>query len=125
MTVAVHPIVIEQDEDGVYIATVPSLPGCVSQGTTREEAEAAVADAIAGYLASAANPYVPLCAPSRWKMRLWRWWWRFFGRPRPEPTEQAFMVGGVIHVRPETLVKICAGTHVIGRMDPVPWRQTS
>lgn len=51
--IAVHPIVIEQDEDGVYIATVPSLPGCVSQGTTREEAEANVADAIAGYLASA------------------------------------------------------------------------
>ena len=30
--------VIEQDEDGVYLAEVPALPGCISQGQTREEA---------------------------------------------------------------------------------------
>jgi predicted RNase H-like HicB family nuclease len=29
---------IYRDEDGVWIAEVPSLPGCVSQGATREEA---------------------------------------------------------------------------------------
>ena len=31
---------IFQDEDGVYIAECPAIPGCVSQGETEEEAEA-------------------------------------------------------------------------------------
>ncbi len=31
-------VLIEQDEDGMFIAQVPSLPGCVSQGKTRDEA---------------------------------------------------------------------------------------
>jgi predicted RNase H-like HicB family nuclease len=30
--------VVEQDEDGVYIATIPALPGVVEQGDTEEEA---------------------------------------------------------------------------------------
>jgi antitoxin HicB len=42
----------EQDEDGQFVTTCPSIPGCVSQGTTREEARANIADAISGYLAS-------------------------------------------------------------------------
>lgn len=33
-----YTVVIEQDEDGVYIATIPSLPGVVEQGETEEEA---------------------------------------------------------------------------------------
>lgn len=45
-------VVIEKDEDGVFIATVPQLPGCVSDGKTRKEALANVKDAIAGYLES-------------------------------------------------------------------------
>ena len=45
-------LMIEQDEDGVFIAEVPSLPGCVSQGHTRGEAIASIKDAIAGYLSS-------------------------------------------------------------------------
>jgi len=45
-------IQIEPDEDGVFIATVPSLPGCISQGATRDEALANVREAIAGYLES-------------------------------------------------------------------------
>jgi len=31
-------VLIEQDEDGIFVAEVPTLPGCVSQGTTRAEA---------------------------------------------------------------------------------------
>jgi len=34
------------DEDGVYIAECPSIPGCVSQGATQEEAEANIQEAI-------------------------------------------------------------------------------
>jgi len=45
-------IIIEQDEDGNYIAQCPTLPGCISQGKTREEALINIKDAIYGYLAS-------------------------------------------------------------------------
>ena len=49
---AQYRVLIEQDEDGVFVAEVPSLPGCVSQGCTRSEAVANIKDAIAGYLSS-------------------------------------------------------------------------
>ena len=42
---------IYQDEDGVYIAECPSIPGCVSQGQTEAEAESNIADAIRECLA--------------------------------------------------------------------------
>jgi predicted RNase H-like HicB family nuclease len=45
-------VMIQRDEDGVYVAEVPSLPGCVSQGTTRPEALDNVREAIALYLES-------------------------------------------------------------------------
>jgi predicted RNase H-like HicB family nuclease len=45
-------VVIVQDEDGTFVAEVPSLPGCVSQGTSRSEALANVREAIEGYLES-------------------------------------------------------------------------
>lgn len=47
-----YRVLIEQDEDGVYVAEVPSLPGCISQGQTREEAVENVREAIAAYLES-------------------------------------------------------------------------
>jgi predicted RNase H-like HicB family nuclease len=39
-------IVVERDEDGVYIASCPALQGCYSQGTTYEEAVENLKDAI-------------------------------------------------------------------------------
>lgn len=45
-------VLVEQDEDGVFVATCPTLPGCVSQDATRAQALAGAQDAIAGYLAS-------------------------------------------------------------------------
>jgi len=47
-----YRVFIEQDEDNVYVATVPSLPGCVSQGKTRSEALENIKEAITGYLES-------------------------------------------------------------------------
>jgi len=44
--------IIKRDEDGIFIAKVPALPGCVSQGRTREEAVANIKKAIATYLKS-------------------------------------------------------------------------
>lgn len=43
---------IEPDEDGIFVAECPTLPGCISQGETREAAVRNIKDAIAGYLAS-------------------------------------------------------------------------
>ena len=45
-------ILIEPEEDGVFVASCPSLPGCHSQGGTRAEALANVQEAIQGYLDS-------------------------------------------------------------------------
>ena len=43
---------IEEDEDGAFVATCPTLPGCVSQGRTRDEARRNIIEAIEGYLES-------------------------------------------------------------------------
>ena len=43
-------VVVEQDEDGVFVASVPSLPGCHSQGKTRAEAMANIREAMAVYI---------------------------------------------------------------------------
>ena len=47
-----YRILIERDEDGAFIAECPSLPGCVSQGSSRKEALENIRDAIKGYLES-------------------------------------------------------------------------
>jgi predicted RNase H-like HicB family nuclease len=43
---------IQQDEDGVFVAEVPSLPGCLSQGVSRSEAMENIREAILAYLES-------------------------------------------------------------------------
>jgi predicted RNase H-like HicB family nuclease len=45
-------VLIERDEDDIFIATVPSLPGCISDGATREEAVTNIREAISLYLES-------------------------------------------------------------------------
>lgn len=47
-----YRVLIDQDEDGAFVAEVPSLPGCVSQGSTREEALTGIREAIALYVES-------------------------------------------------------------------------
>lgn len=47
-----YRVLVEPEEDGGFVAEVPSLPGCVSQGKTRAEAVENVKEAIAGYLES-------------------------------------------------------------------------
>ncbi len=53
-------ITIYQDEDGVFVAECPSIPGCVSQGGTEQEAEANLRDAIRECLAVRAEQGLPL-----------------------------------------------------------------
>ena len=47
-----YRVLIEQDEDGMFVVEVPALPGCISQGHTREEALDNIQEAIAAYLES-------------------------------------------------------------------------
>jgi predicted RNase H-like HicB family nuclease len=43
-------VILYRGEDGYWVAEVPSLPGCISQGETREQALANIRDAIQGYI---------------------------------------------------------------------------
>ena len=47
-----YRVILDTDENGMYVAECPTLPGCVSQGKTRNEAIANVQDAIKGYIES-------------------------------------------------------------------------
>ncbi len=56
-------VLIEQDEDGIFVVECPNLPGCISQGKTRAEALANIRDAIEGYLASLDKHGEPIPPP--------------------------------------------------------------
>lgn len=58
-------ITITRDEDGVYIAECPAIPGCVSQGKTEAEAQANVQDAIKQCLEVRAEMGMPLTVLAR------------------------------------------------------------
>ena len=47
-----YRIIIEQDEDGIFVAEIPSLPGCISQGNSRVEVVANIKEAAEGYIES-------------------------------------------------------------------------
>ena len=45
-----YTVILQQESDGGFVATVPALPGCVSQGDTRGEALTNIQEAIEVYL---------------------------------------------------------------------------
>ena len=45
-------VILYRDEDGYWIVECPSLPGCVSQGETKEKALENIKEAIKGYIAA-------------------------------------------------------------------------
>jgi predicted RNase H-like HicB family nuclease len=53
-------IILSPGEDGFCIAECPSLPGCISQGQTRDEAIANIKEAIEGYIAALKEDGLPL-----------------------------------------------------------------
>ena len=53
-------IVIYPGEDGYWVAECPSLPGCVSQGKTREEAIVNAREAIQGYITALEDDDLPV-----------------------------------------------------------------
>ena len=58
-----YRVILERDEDGIVVAEVPSLPGCISQGNTRAEALVNVKEAIAVYLDSLKDHNEPVPPP--------------------------------------------------------------
>lgn len=58
-------ITIDRDEDGVWIVECPAIPGCVSQGATRDEAMRNIEEAIAACLAVRAEQGLPLTIETR------------------------------------------------------------
>ena len=58
-----YRVVIQPDEDGVFVAECPALPGCISQGKSRAEALDNIKDAIDGYLASLKKHGEPVPPP--------------------------------------------------------------
>ena len=58
-------VTISQDEDGVFVAECPAIPGCVSQGKTEEEAEKNTREAIRECLEVRAELGLPLTIATR------------------------------------------------------------
>jgi predicted RNase H-like HicB family nuclease len=58
-------VTIDRDEDGVWIVECPSIPGCVSQGNTKEEALENIKEAIALCLEVRAEQGLPLTIETR------------------------------------------------------------
>ncbi len=55
-----YKVILERDEEeGCYVAAVPALPGCHTQGKTREETLERVREAIQGYLESLQKDGIP------------------------------------------------------------------
>lgn len=57
-------VLLEKDEDGFIVATVPSLPGCISQGKTEAEVLANIREAIDLHVSSLAEEGLPLKIPA-------------------------------------------------------------
>ncbi len=53
-------VIIYPGEDGYWVAQCPSLPGCISQGRTKEEAVANIKEAIHGYIAALKEDGLPV-----------------------------------------------------------------
>ncbi|MDP2884539.1 MAG: type II toxin-antitoxin system HicB family antitoxin [Ignavibacteria bacterium] len=62
-------VVLYPGEDGFWVAECPSLPGCVSQGETREKAIANIREAIEAYVAALQDDHLPV-PPERFEALL-------------------------------------------------------
>ena len=58
-------VTLDRDEDGIWVAECPSIPGCVSQGETREEALSNVREAIVLCLEVRSERGMPLTVETR------------------------------------------------------------
>ena len=56
----IFSVTIDRDEDGVFVVECPAIPGCVSQGKSKEEAVENIKDAIKSCLEVRAEKGMPL-----------------------------------------------------------------
>jgi predicted RNase H-like HicB family nuclease len=55
-----YTVVLEREPDGGYVASVPALPGCITQGDTRGEALTNVREAIELYIGDCRDAGEPI-----------------------------------------------------------------
>lgn len=53
-------VVLSRGEDGYWVAEVPSLPGCISQGQSKSDAVANIREAIEGWIETASSHGRPI-----------------------------------------------------------------
>ena len=58
-------VTIDRDEDGVWVVQCPAIPGCISQGNTKDEALANIREAIAFCIEVRAEQGLPLTVETR------------------------------------------------------------
>ena len=58
-------VTLDRDEDGVWVSKCPSIPGCVSQGESREDALGNIREAIALFLEVRSERGMPLTVETR------------------------------------------------------------
>ena len=63
MDMVMFRVFLEKDEDGIFVVTVPSLPGCISQGNSEEEALKNIKEAIELHIKALAEDGVPIAPP--------------------------------------------------------------
>jgi predicted RNase H-like HicB family nuclease len=56
----VRQVILYPGEDGYWVVECPSLPGCISQGKTKEEAVQNIREAIEGYVLALQNDGLPV-----------------------------------------------------------------
>ena len=62
-------VVVYPGEDGYWVAECPSLPGCISQGRTKQEAIVNIKEVIEGYIAALDDDGLPV--PERFTLPAW------------------------------------------------------
>ncbi len=63
-------VIIYPGEDGYWVIECPSLPGCISQGKTKEEAIENIKEAIRGYVAALEEDHLPI-PEERYETLVW------------------------------------------------------
>ncbi len=58
--IEVRQVILHPGEDGYWVVECPSLPGCISQGQTKEEAITNIKEAIRGYIAALEEDHLPV-----------------------------------------------------------------
>ena len=53
-------VIVYPGEDGYWVSECPSLPGCISQGNTKQEAVTNIKEAIAAYIAALQEDALPI-----------------------------------------------------------------